>query len=301
MTIYKNGAEGQTNGTAVTTANSSVSGDAFTLVGGSPVYDTTHASHGSYALKMPASATSLNVVFGAAHAPLGGTSYAARFYLYFTALPGVASTLWRTNAASSALLTRINITAGGLFTLQYNNGSTVTAWTSSVTVPINQWVRVEVYTVLGASGQVQAAFYAGDATTPLDAGGASGVTINSGPLVAATFGKYGSDTYVTDFWFDDLALDNEAAGFMGPYSEQLPTPAVTLGSTTNPTTVGATDGSQVVTWAAVGGAGSYDAYRAPGSSPAQEDFTLVASGVTSPYTFTGLAVGTYSFGIKARP
>lgn len=80
----------------------------------------------------------------------------------------------------------------------------------------------------------------------------------------------------------------------------LATPVVTAGATTNPTTVGGTNGTQVVTWASVPGATSYVAYRAGGSTPAQGDFVQVATGVTSPYTFTGLSAGTYSFGIRAK-
>ena len=36
------------------------------------------------------------------------------------------------------------------------------------------------------------------------------------------------------------------------------------------------------------------------ATPAQEDFTQVSASVTSPYTFTGLGVGTHAFGIKAK-
>jgi hypothetical protein len=56
----------------------------------------------------------------------------------------------------------------------------------------------------------------------------------------------------------------------------------------------------VVTWRAVTDAVSYEAWQAAGSSPAQGDFVRVATGVTSPYEFTGLSAGTYSYGIKAK-
>lgn len=84
----------------------------------------------------------------------------------------------------------------------------------------------------------------------------------------------------------------------------LSTPVVTLGATTAPTTVGGTNGSQVVTWAAVAGATSYEAWvtknDANDPNPLQGDFTLVATGVTSPYTFTGLNPAQYDYGIKAK-
>lgn len=80
----------------------------------------------------------------------------------------------------------------------------------------------------------------------------------------------------------------------------LDTPTVTLGAITNPTTIGGSDGTATVSWPAVSNATSYDAYLATGSSPAQGDFALVASGVTSPYTFTGLTAGEWAYGIKAK-
>jgi len=80
----------------------------------------------------------------------------------------------------------------------------------------------------------------------------------------------------------------------------LSTPVVTLGNTVNPTSSSASDGSQVVTWPAVANATSYEAWSTTKANPAQGDFVLVASGVTSPYQFVNLSNGTYSFGIKAK-
>ena len=100
--------------------------------------------------------------------------------------------------------------------------------------------------------------------------------------------------------WDDVQLNDGAGSEIGDIVEQLVTPVVTLGAATNPSTVGGVDGSQVVTWAAVPGASSYEAWIANGASPAQGDFTLVATGVTSPYTFTGLTAGERAYGIKAK-
>jgi len=68
----------------------------------------------------------------------------------------------------------------------------------------------------------------------------------------------------------------------------------------NPTTIGGTNGKQTVTWSAVANAASYEAWIAHSTSPAQGDFTLVATGVTSPYQFTGLPAGTHAYGVKAK-
>lgn len=100
--------------------------------------------------------------------------------------------------------------------------------------------------------------------------------------------------------WDDVQLNDGAGGEIGDVVDALPTPVVTLGATTHPTTAGASDGSQVVSWPSVSGASSYEAWIASGSSPAQNAFSLVAVGVTSPYTFTNLSAGVWSYGIKAK-
>lgn len=82
--------------------------------------------------------------------------------------------------------------------------------------------------------------------------------------------------------------------------EPLATPVINIDSFSHPTTIGGSEGTATISWGAVSGAVSYQAYIATGSSPAQEAFTLVASGVTSPYTFTGLSAGVKAFGIKAK-
>lgn len=83
-------------------------------------------------------------------------------------------------------------------------------------------------------------------------------------------------------------------------STPLSTPVVSLGAKTTPTTVGGTDGTQVITWPAVSGASTYDAFVANSSTPAQEDFVRVGTNVTSPYTVTDLAPGAHAYGVKAR-
>lgn len=89
-------------------------------------------------------------------------------------------------------------------------------------------------------------------------------------------------------WLDRYDLD-----------EPLETPVINVTDYTHPTTIGGNDGTATVSWGAVAGAASYQAYIATGASPNQEAFTLVESGVTSPYTFENLPAGAFSLGIKA--
>lgn len=92
--------------------------------------------------------------------------------------------------------------------------------------------------------------------------------------------------YFVDVVFDDGEGD-------------LTTPTLTLVSSSDPTFVGATDGSITVSWDAIEGADRYAAGIAPGPSADQGDIDLVDEDVTSPYTFTGLSAGSYTVAIKA--
>lgn len=166
--------------------------------------------------------------------------------------------------------------------------------------------RITIEAVGGSptASQVTAHVYSGTTSwdtvigTPLSANNWNMSTDN---IVGVDVGVVSSPGAIalTAGW-DDVQLNDGAGSEIGDIVEQLATPVVTLGAATNPSTVGGADGSQVVTWAAVPSASSYEAWIANGASPAQGDFTLVATGVTSPYTFTGLTAGERAYGIKAK-
>lgn len=128
-------------------------------------------------------------------------------------------------------------------------------------------------------------------------------TISGANFTTNQFGAFdlGGGTVVGTIAAMDLQLNDGGTTEIADYVPPLATPVVSLGTTTNPTTVGGSNGSQVVTWGAVSNASSYDAYIAHNTAPAQSDFSLVTTGVTSPYTFTGLAAGAFAFGIEAKP
>lgn len=81
---------------------------------------------------------------------------------------------------------------------------------------------------------------------------------------------------------------------------RLPTPRVTKVSQIDPSSAGQSDGSMTVSFTPVDGASSYTAHRANKLNPTQSDFTQIASGVTSPYTVTGLPAGPVAIGIRAE-
>lgn len=86
-------------------------------------------------------------------------------------------------------------------------------------------------------------------------------------------------------------------------STPLADPTVTKGATVLPTVVGGSDGKQTISFTSVPNASRYDAYIAGTLTPAANgsDWVLVQSNVTSPFQFTGLDAGNYSWGIQAMP
>lgn len=183
-----------------------------------------------------------------------------------------------------------------------DSASTQTFIAGAGVLTAGSWYRFE-FLIHGNSttaGTMAVNAYTPTGTTPV----ASMTTVTNANLTAATLAavEVGNSTPAAiDFYAAGLQYDDGRTTEIGALATPLATPTVTLGTTTNPTTVGGTNGSQVVTWGAVTNATTYDAYIASNTSPAQGDFTLVASAVTSPYTFASLSAGSYAFGIKAKP
>ena len=103
----------------------------------------------------------------------------------------------------------------------------------------------------------------------------------------------------------DLQTNTGAGSEIPDYvpSTPLADPTVTKGATVLPTVVGGSDGKQTISFTSVPNASRYDAYIAGTLTPAANgsDWVLVQSNVTSPFQFTGLDAGNYSWGIQAMP
>lgn len=184
-------------------------------------------------------------------------------------------------AAGITNVTSTPVTAGAKYrvTIQCAGGST----TASV-------VTVKVYAEAGGAWTTQ-----------------HGTTWTSSTFSTGTEEVVGVDlgiasaraTAYTVGW-DDIQLNDGAGSEIADIVTALNTPEPVLGTVVHPTTVGGTNGSVTISWGAVSGATSFEAVKAAGASPAQGSFTVVATGVTSPYTFTGLAAGEWALGIRAK-
>jgi hypothetical protein len=305
MTLLQQTNEVATLGASISTSNPS-GGDKWNQVniaGSAATIDSTHAAGGGTAsIKyVPASGSTCSNRWNG----FSSTAFAASGYYWIDTMPG-AETWFVDITAGGARVIILEITSTGHFRVLDSRGTGTPVYNSALTYPTGQWVRWEVYATVAASGAtIKAALYLGDSTTPTDSIGVttpytSGQT-GTVPADTIIWGKGDSGTYASTFWGDAFQFNTAATDFIGPMTTPLATPVVTAGTTTAPTTIGGTNGSQVVTWPAVTNANSYNAYIANKASPLQSDFTLVATSVTSPYTFTGLSAGTYSYGIQAMP
>ena len=217
MTLVQNSAEGGTNGTQLTTANSGGgSGDAFTVVSpGSSArctFDNTQTMHGSLSYKIAAAAstTTFNGWNG-----YTATTMAARFYFRFSALPSVAGfRLLDIRDSAAAGVGRVNMNASNQLIFQ-NNGSTLKTFTNALSA--NTWYRLEV--VCGNNTAVyKCDYYLGDSTTPVETGfsNATQASGSTNTLAEVRFGPSASTTFASSLWLDDLGAQDGTTTYLGP-------------------------------------------------------------------------------------
>jgi hypothetical protein len=215
-----NNAEGGSNGTQVTTANSGgASGTAFDSMGtgtaATLTFDNTHVAHKALAYKVLAGSPAANTFATWTTALTGSTVTEAwfRVYLYFTANPG--STL-RVVGLRSGSTTRANIainTSGKVLLL---NAAGSIIKTSTASIPLNQWFRLEGFVIGDASvGQIECKmfFTAMDQDTPDETQSTTALQNTGGTINRIDYGNPSSVASFT-FWMDDLAVSS--AGYIGP-------------------------------------------------------------------------------------
>jgi hypothetical protein len=211
--LWRNSAEGGTNGTAVSTANSGGgSVNAFTTVtpgsGGSIVFDNSWVAHGGLAYKLTqgTAAQFLGIALGASQASHYGR-------LYVNAAPPASSQniLFRGTDVGVATITfRVDLNSGGHLVLRDNAGNIV-GGVGTVTIAAGD--RIEWF---HSGTQITVRHYAGDAATPLETIGPLTVTAGSQiPTQAWQFGAaFATPTLNTAF--DDLAIGDTAGSWLGP-------------------------------------------------------------------------------------
>lgn len=255
MTLVNLDNEAGTNGAFVTTgATSGYSIISPSTAAADFAYDNTHAAHGTLSQKI--TPTSGAARYGQL-AGLNSTKIGFSWYVWFDTLPTVQTFFPR--IMSSAFVKIYDIVVSATGKLQFLDSAGTAVYTSTATIPTGQWVRVDTWGSIGASGSTGSLvgkMFLGDSTTPIETGYSNlgGAVLGTANFDAIRIGKTSATTFANAFW-QEAMYDTAANGLLGPTStvtvdagvDQTVDPGTTVTLTaTHP--VGTT-----VTWSQVSG------------------------------------------------
>ena len=295
-----NSAEGGTEGVVATAgtsggaSGSALSGITYTASTASVEFDSARAAHGTKSYRMIAAAGSYaSLVWNLA------TSRAAlRAYIYLTAAPEADSQLMVLRSTGPAL--RLDISTARILRVNTLNGGVV--HTFATPIPLDTWVRIEIFGVVGTAGapngQISAAWSVGDGY-PTEELGLTTADIGIDAFTSAQVGKLSSTAWVADFNIDELAANTSATGLIGPWLASYNEPADAGEDQLNlePYDTVTLIGTGVGSWSQVsgpavvlGGAGATRTFDVPATTLG---FTAVFAYGGSPVTVTGLPCTDY--------
>lgn len=295
--LLRNNAEGQTDGTTLTAANSGAgSGSAFNEVsigsGANLIFSSAQSAHGSrsYAL-MGSNGTGTFTAWNT----FNDTVMAARIYINLgSTLPGVGLRFIDIRSASTSMA-RLSIDANNRLFMQDFNGAN-TKWTSTNALSPNTWYRLELaISMSSTAATMKCAYFVADATTPVQAYSTVSGNTGTSPVTTVRFGSGQSAAWTGTFYFDDVAASNQGGTlFIGPYSTDNK-PGKPLNASAefgNAQAVISYDSPVYGGGLAITG---YTATSTPGG------LTASVSGLSpSPITISGLSNGTsYTFTVRA--
>jgi hypothetical protein len=217
---------GLADGTAVTTANSAVGGNAFDLqsigAGNTQTYESDHVAHGTQAQKfvLAASAHPETYVAWTTSIEASVTESWGRVYLYRTANPVSSHNIVRCYDSSSVIGAFIRITSTGKVSALDNLSAGVTG---AVSIALSVWIRLEWHLLSSATvGQFGVKlFNTADATSPDETIGDVATNLNTkADMKQVRVGIAGALDNGGVFYIDDLLANK--TGYPGPST----TPAV---------------------------------------------------------------------------
>lgn len=219
-----NDLETGTNNTNISTSNTAptVSDPGITAftsvhtgVSSTAQFSNTHAAHGTLSAKFNTAGSSEATYVEWDETAANQEWF--RFYLYMTANPSAVTTLWYAfSSAGAAQAAKIRVNSTGNLVGINSTGSTL--FTSTSTVALNQWVRVEGYVIGSATnGQLSMSYYAtADSTTATETKTSTLGQNTAGTLNIFKIGAVETTALNFTFWMDDVALSTQ--GPIGPYS-----------------------------------------------------------------------------------
>ena len=185
---------------------------------GSAVY-ATEQSRGAKSIRMMAPDTSLAYVqYGnPTELSLDSTSLLASVYFYFTELPaGGFLAIYDDDSANSRPVARLSVNYYSAYArkLFLQDAEMSTSWSSSVAVgevedpiPLNRWVRMELYATAAAqNATITAAVFDGDSSVPIERLTSNVARTTAGRLARVRIGKLSESSYPTPFWVDEVSV-----------------------------------------------------------------------------------------------
>jgi hypothetical protein len=210
---YVNTAEGGTNTTAVTAANSGgASGTPFAVPSGTVTFDNSHPSNGSMGYKCVSTGSPSYLPWTTPGAVRTKTYF--RVTVYVTANPAFSSKVWAGISLNGTVCASVLINSSGKVFFQSAAGSQIGSVITSNSVNLNGFTRIEGFVIGDPSvGQVELKLFLNkDSATP-DETLTSLANINTtGQISRDWFGISNSVTY-TEF-LDDIG--SSGVGYLGP-------------------------------------------------------------------------------------
>lgn len=218
MTLRQNSAEGGNPGATVTSSDGG-SGDALTNINigsnSTLTYSNTQAAHGAQSYNITCAADRVGYV---GFNGLSSSSMAARIYLWIPNAPA-AATEALTIRSASARVCAIAISASGKMTVLNAAGTSLS--TSSLVLPTATWIRFELTAVVDttSTGQISAAYYQADSTTPLEtAFTSSTANLGTALITEVRMGRAAAATQTDTWYLDDVAANDGSSTPIGPYA-----------------------------------------------------------------------------------
>jgi hypothetical protein len=200
---------------------------------GTVEYSATQQAHGSLSMRLTGVDGDVTHVLWR---QIASSAAAFRVYAYFTGFPSVPMEFAHMTTSlfdSFTLLSRFALASDGYVQVHESAAAgTGAIWTSPAPLSLNTWYRFEMYASLGGTattGTIEAAYYALDSTTPIASFSSSTAHLGTVNFAHLRFGKLGSSTWSAPMYFDDIAVQQNAVGFVGPYTAPGPVPAAFSG------------------------------------------------------------------------
>lgn len=214
--LLANTAEGGTNGVAATPGNTGgASGDAFNTV-----------TIGTAATLAPDSSTSAH---GALSYSIATAGTSATAQLLWTSIGSLSTIFWRSYLRISAANTGqgvIRARAAGVQSFRVAVGSTgkltirdtanTTVATSSTTLSVNTWYRLEGFCTVGGSSTAELKIWSAidSLAAPVETLTITAQNFGAGNIDEAGWGIFSAAANVSQYWLDDLAVTD--VGYPGP-------------------------------------------------------------------------------------